>query len=346
MERRAANRVDDESLDLALGIDVGGTAIKAGLVDPAGDIRHLVRASTPSGRVKAADVLSRIVEAAREVCSTLQGDCTPVGTAISTPAFAVGPDWSQLLCSNIPALEGVPLREPMVAAFGDNTVWEYDTHAACLAELRYGRATGYQRVLYIGIGTGVSCAVSIDGDFVRHTFGTCGNTGHIIVSSAASRKCTCGGTGCLEAILSGWALRQAALRAADSGYSPYLRQLQHSRGSLEAVDVSRAAGQRDEAALRIIHEAGRALGQAAATLLHIYSPDVIVVGGGVSAAGDLLLEPAREEVKALASPALLQRLKAFERGVMGSDAGVIGLGTLVFDKITGSGSRGHRRPPL
>ena len=71
-----------------------------------------------------------------------------------------------------------------------------------------------------------------------------------------------------------------------------------------------------------------------------------MVGGGVSAAGDLLLEPAREEVKALASPALLQRLKAFERGVMGSDAGVIGLGTLVFDKITGSGSRGHRRPPL
>ena len=76
----------------------------------------------------------------------------------------------------------------MVAAFGPNTFWEYDTHAACLAEMRYGRATGYERVLYIGIGTGISCAVSIDGDFVRHTFGTCGNTGHIIVSSAAQQK--------------------------------------------------------------------------------------------------------------------------------------------------------------
>ena len=309
--------------------------MKAGLVDAAGDIRHLVRVPTPSGRVKAADVLSRIVDAAREVCSTLPVDSKPVGTALSTPAFAIGPKWSQLLCSNIPALEGVPLREPMVAAFGDNTFWEYDTHAACLAELRYGRATGYQRVLYIGIGTGISCAVSIDGDFVRHTFGTCGNTGHIIVSSAANRKCTCGGTGCLEAILSGWALRQSALSAAESGDSPYLRQLQHSRGSLEAADVSRAAGQGDEAALRIIEEAGRALGQAAATLLHIYSPDVIVVGGGVSAAGELLLQPARGEVKALASPALLQRLRAFERGVMGSDAGVVGLGSVVFDKMTG-----------
>ena len=88
-----------------------------------------------------------------------------------------------------------------------------------------------------------------------------------------------------------------------------------------------------------MEEAGRALGQAVATLMHIYSPDVIVVGGGVSAAGELLLQPARDEVNALASPALLQRLRAFEGGVMGSDAGVIGLGSLVFDKITGSGSR-------
>lgn len=324
---------------MALAIDVGGTAIKAGLVGANGNIQHLVRAPTPSGRVKAVDVTNRIVEAAREVCSALQGNSHPVGTAISTPGFAVGPEWSQLLCSNIPALEGVPLRRPMVAAFGPDTFWEYDTHAACIAEMRYGRATGYERVLYIGIGTGTSCAVSIDGAFVRHTFGTCGNTGHIIVSSGARRKCTCGGTGCLEATLSGWALKQAALSAAEAGTSPYLRHLLRSSGSLGAVDVSCAARQGDRVALTIMEEAGRALGQAVATLMHIYSPDVIVVGGGVSAAGELFLQPARDEVNALASPALLQRLRAFEAGVMGSDAGVIGLGSLVFEQITKSGSR-------
>ncbi len=340
--RRAANKVDDPSLSAALAVDVGGTTIKAGLVGADGNIQHLVRAPTPSGRVKAADVIDRIVEAAREACSALPRGSQPVGAGISTPAFAVGPDWCQLLCSNIPCLEGVPLRGPMVAAFGPNTFWEYDTHAACLAEMRYGRAAGCERVLYVGIGTGTSCAVSIDGQFVRHTFGTCGNTGHIIVSSGSNRKCTCGGTGCLEAVLSGWALKRAALSAADAGGSPYLRHLLRDSGSLEAIDVWRAADQGDPAALTILEEAGKALGQALATLMHIYSPDVIVVGGGVSAAGELLLQPARDEVNALASPTLLQRLRAIEAGVMGSDAGVIGLGSLVFDEIANPGSRGPR----
>ena len=91
--------------------------------------------------------------------------------------------------------------------------------------------------------------------------------------------------------------------------------------------------------MTILEEAGKALGQALATLMHIYAPDVIVVGGGVSAAGELLLQPARDEVNALASPTLLHRLRAIEGGVVGSDAGVIGLGSLVFDKIAKPGSR-------
>ena len=334
-----ASKAGDPSAGVALAIDLGGTAVKAGLVGADGNIRHLVRAPTPSGRVEAADVIDRIVQAARDVCSALPVGRQPVGTGISTPAFAVGPDWCQLLCSNIPCLEGVRLRGPMVAAFGPNTFWEYDTHAACLAEMRYGRATGYERVLYIGIGTGTSSAVSIEGHFVRHTFGTCGNTGHIIVSAGADRKCSCGGTGCLEATLSGWALKRAALSAAETGSSPYLRQLLSGGRPLEAIDISRAAGQGDRAALAILEEAGKALGQAIATLIHIYSPDVIVVGGGVSAAGDLLLQPARDEVNVVTSPTLLQRLRAIESGVMGSDAGVIGLGSLVFDEIANPGSR-------
>ena len=193
-------------------------------------------------------------------------------------------------------------------------------------------------MLYVGIGTGISCGIAVDGALVGHTFGTCGNVGHVIVEHETPLACTCGGSGCLESIVSGWAFREAALRAARCGDSQELAGLYHQRGDLSAADLSSAARNGDSASAAILARAGRALGSALASWIHIYFPDAIFFGGGVSGAGELLLEPARESMDSLVSPTCLRRVQVFERGVMGADAGVIGAASSVFHRIAKEGT--------
>jgi glucokinase len=324
---------------VALGIDVGGTEIKAGLVNDLGQVLHLVRRPTPTGAVAAKDVVEQIRKTAELARAVTTGTSEKVeGVGITTPAFSTGAEWVQLLSSNIPVFEGFPLYRAVSPIFGPSVVWEYDTHAALLAEMRFGRAGNYARVLYVGIGTGVSCGIAIDGELVRHTFGTCGNAGHVIVDHEAPYPCTCGGSGCLESVVSGWAMREAALRAATSGDSRQLAETYRQRGDLSAADLSRAARNGDNASAAIFARAGRALGSALASWIHIYFPDAIFFGGGVSGAGELLLEPARATMDSLASPTSLKRVKVFEPGLMGADAGVIGAASSVFHRITEEGA--------
>lgn len=316
---------------LAIGIDVGGTQIKAGLVSELGQVVHLVRIPTPTGAIAAEDVIEQIRRAGIMVRSGLSETAPRVeGVGITTPAFSVGPEWVQLLSSNIPVFEGLALREAMSEVFGPSVLWEYDTHAALLAEMRFGPAGAYERVLYVGIGTGVSCGVAVSGELVSHSFATCGNTGHVIVDPQGTRACTCGGRGCLETVLSGWALREAGIEAVTSGKSPYLAELYRKHGELNASDVSAAARHGDASARGVLESAGQSLGVALATLVHIYLPEAIFVGGGVAGAGNLLLDPARETMERLVSPTCLQRLQVFRVGVMGPDAGVIGAASSVL----------------
>ena len=322
---------------VALGIDVGGTEIKAGLVNDHGQVLHLVRYATPAG-ASADGVIAEMGRAAHEARAGLADDLQVEGVGITTPAFSLGPEWVQLLSSNIPAFEGIPLRQALTEVFGPSLVWEYDTHAALLAEMRFGPAGAYERVLYVGLGTGVSCGVAVSGELVGHWHGTCGNVGHVIVDPVRGRPCTCGGRGCLESVLGGWALRDAALEIAASGESRQLAEVYDERGDLGAADLAVAAEAGDPAASEVWKRAGQALGVALASWVHIYLPDAVFVGGGVSGAGELLLGPARETMSALASPTCLERVQTVERGVMGRDAGVIGVASSVFHRASDAGT--------
>ena len=129
---------------MALGIDVGGTEIKAGLVNDLGHVLHLVRRPTPSGTVTADEVVDQIRATAALARAGTPGTMQDLdGVGITTPAFSTGPEWIQVLSSNIPAFEGFPLYRAVSSIFGPSVVWEYDTHAALLAEMRFGRAGNF-----------------------------------------------------------------------------------------------------------------------------------------------------------------------------------------------------------
>lgn len=316
---------------LAVGIDLGGSQIKAGVVDDRGRLLHLARVPTPAAAASPGEVIEQIRVAAELVRGQLPaGAPPPEGVGVTTPAFSLGRDWVQLLSSNIPSLEGFPLRPALQDLFGPAVVWEYDTNAAMLAEMRFGRAAAYQRVLYAGVGTGVSFAVAVGRRLVDHSFGTTGNSGHVIVEPDGADQCTCGGRGCLEALLSGWALRAAALEAARSGKSPRLAARLEDAGDLAALDLAEAAREGDQQAVAVFERAAAGLGVALATLVHLYLPEAIFLGGGLAGAADLLWEGVRDSLRRLASPACLKGLKTLEVGVIGPEAGVIGVASSVL----------------
>jgi glucokinase len=316
---------------VAIGVDVGGTAIKAALVGADGHVLKTERVSTPRDGATTDEIVGSMIEVADRLRSAAADlDAAVEGVGFGVPNYSIGPDWVQTLCSNMPALEGFALYPPLRDALGSAIACELDTHAATLAEVRFGAAAGCERVLNMVIGTGISCGVVIDGRLLRYSYGTSGDTGHVVVDPSGGRACTCGGRGCLEAIASGRAIREMARHAARTDASTLLATLRSSPELLEASDVGEAARRGDETAASIIAEAGVAIGVALTSLIHVFRPHIVLLGGGVAEAGELLLEPARRTIERLASPFYLDQLEGVRRAALGSDAGAIGAATLVL----------------
>jgi glucokinase len=316
---------------LAVGIDVGGTSIKSGLIDESGRVLYRSRLQTPPRSSSAQAIVDTIIESGIKARAAAERVGVAIGgVGLGLPEYSLGPDWIQRQCSNIPALEGVALYPPLRSAFGPSIVCDLDTQAATLAELRFGAGTGYERLIFMGVGTGISCGIVVDGQLLRHTFGTSGDTGHLIVDPAGTKPCTCGGRGCLETFTSARAIREAGLEAAASGSSAALATVYQERGDLGADDITEAARRGDPTARGILERAGHALGVALTSLMHIYLPHAILVGGGVSGAGDLLLEPARQAIRQLAAAFYAEQLRELRVAAFGPEAGMIGAAALVF----------------
>ena len=180
------------------------------------------------------------------------------------------------------------------------------------------------------IGTGISCGVVVDGTLLRHTLNTSGDTGHVIVDPDGATACVCGGHGCLDALASAGAIRAVGLEAARTGASPMLGQIYAQVGDIAAHDVTAAASRGDAVATAILNRVGHLLGVALTSLMHIYLPNVILIGGGVSAAGDLLLEPARRTIDHLAASYFRAQLSELRIAALGADAGIVGAASLML----------------
>ncbi len=291
------------SLDLVLGVDVGGTAIKAGAVDRRGRIVAKREVATPAGGPKA--VVARVAEVARELQQEA-GRARAVGVGWPTP---LDPERGVVLFDNKLGSAGVNVAGLVAKATGLRACIENDANAAALAEYLYGAAKGAGSVVLLTLGTGVGGGIVLGGDVWHGRDGAAGEVGHVKVHPGGRRCLFCGRRGCLEA----YAGAQAILRR-------YRGAGKKAEGMKDVVDAARRG---ERLAVKIVSEMAEMIGMAVADLANVLNPEIVVIGGGVARAGDILFRPIREAVAREALPNISKGLRIVP-AKLGNDAGLLG----------------------
>jgi glucokinase len=272
---------------LTVGVDVGGTKIAAGVVDGDGRVVAETQRATPAQ--DADKVRETIIDVVRELLA--EHDAAALG--IAAAGFVDAARATVMFAPNL-AWRDEPLRDELQDRTGLAVVVENDANATGWAEARFGAGRGYRHVLALTVGTGLGGGVVQDGRVLRGEFGAAAEVGHVVMVPGG-RPCPCGLFGCLEQYASGGALTRRAREVAAA--SPVLAHdlLGRAGGTLDGITgrmVTAAAHAGDVLALQVFDEVGDWLGLGVAQLAAVYDPGVVVVGGGVAAAGDILLRPA------------------------------------------------------
>ena len=309
---------------LAIGVDVGGTKVAAGVVDDDGVVLARARRPTPSGSTEhIEDVISDIVQELR----SSYGDVVAVGIGA---AGWVSADRGTVVYAPNLAWRDEPLRERVSRRVEVAVVVENDANAAAWAEHRFGAARGVADVVLVTSGTGIGTGLVLAGALYRGGYGMAGEAGHMTVVPNGL-PCGCGQRGCWEQYASGNALVRLAQRRAAGSPDRAALLLELAGGdptAITGVMVTDAAQRGDEVARACFDEVGRALGAGLADLAAVLDPAMFVVGGGVADAGDLLIAPARAVYAEHLAGAFHRPVAPIEAAVLGNDAGLVGAADL------------------
>ncbi len=308
-----------------LGIDVGGTKVLAGAVDESGMVHEVVRLLTPH-RSKAPAVVEDTIAEAVTILRT-RYDVAAVGVGA---AGFVDRSGERVLFAPHLSWRDEPLRKHLQERLGLPVLVDNDANATAWAELRFGAAQGRRDVLCITLGTGIGGALVVDGLVFRGANGLAGEFGHMQVVPGG-RRCECGNRGCWEQYSSGNALVREAreLVGTESPLAARLRELVAGDADLiTGAFVTQAAREGDRAAEEILRAVGTWLGTGLAGLVAGFDPELVVVGGGVSDAGDLLLEPAREALARNLTGRGHRPVPPVVAARLGASAGMIGAADL------------------
>jgi glucokinase len=303
-----------------VGVDLGGTKLLAAAVGRDLGVHH--RALRASIGIPQADLLDLCVDAVEEARATAPGDVLGVGFGI--PVMMDLQRGMAMMAVNL-AIEDVRFRDVMEERLGLPVWVDNDANMAALAEHREGAAQGTSEAVVLTIGTGVGGGLILRGELYHGAVGGGAELGHMVVDLDGPRcQGNCPNHGCLEAVASGTALaREAKAIAARRGDSALGRAAAEGR-EIGGALVTELAHDGDAAAVEAIEIVGRKLGVGLANFTNVFNPEVIVVGGGVIAAGDFLLGPAREELAIRALPPLRDRVEvvparfAHEAGMLGA----------------------------
>jgi glucokinase len=316
-----------------LALDIGGTKLAVAVVTADGSAHGLV--VEPTRREDGwREVTRRLFDMGRRAVERAKaGEPQAVGIACGGPLEAPS---GLLLCPpHLPGWIDVPIGPLAADAFGVPFVLQNDATVAAIAEYRFGAGRGTSTMLYLTVSTGVGGGAIINGSPHRGAAGNGGEFGHITVHRGG-RLCSCGRRGCVEAYASGTSIAQRAREALAGGASSTMAALP----TLTAADVSAAAAAGDPLAVLVWTETVDLLGAAVTDLVNVFEPDLVILGGGVTRSGAMLIDPIRDLVGREAMPPAA-RAAGVVRAELGDLVSVVGAGTIGHDLLAGGDPAGE-----
>lgn len=316
--------------DVAIGFDIGGTKIAAGVVDRSGKVLHRLRVATPdvSATENTLAVVARVAGELREVWPGI------VAVGIGIAGMVDWPEGYVRWAPNSP-YEDLHLRRDLMRETRLPVAVDNDANVAALGEARFGAAMSCSNLVALTIGTGIGGGVLVADQVVRGATGIAAEVGHMVLApSRTSPVCGCGGLGCFEAMASGTALTRMASEQALAEPGGAIARLGSSRGRVDGEIVEQAARAGDEAALAILDSVGFWLGLGLANVTTLFDPELVVLAGGV-------VDNAYDLLEASIQTAYMDHLFAstkrkivplIVRAKLGPDTGVVGAAALAFDE--------------
>lgn len=316
-----------------MGVDLGGTTTICAVVSATGQVVAAQEAPTPAQEGGAATVAAALRTAERAASSVGQGaSVSVVGVALPGP---VDFDQGELRSDpgNIPGLKAEPLRQRFQEQFGVAAVLENDVNAACYGEWRFGAGRGSKVLACVTLGTGVGGAIMIDGRLHRGAGYYAGEVGHIILQAGGPR-CWCGGPGCFEALVgTAGIVRLVRQAAADHADSLLAAQADLRDEAAVVRGLFAAAEQGDEVAVAVVDQIAWYVALGLGSLMHVLDPDRLLIGGGVTAAGETFFGPLHRHLEAEHLRRPWCRTEVMPTA-LGSQSGVVGAAALALDTFT------------
>jgi len=313
--------------EMVLACDLGGTNLRMAAVNADGKILHFLKVETPKAE-RADEIVRVIVEAANDCRAAVKHLGKVRALAAAVPATLNAAEGIILKAPNIPALNEFRFSSAVSNELNLPVILENDAIAAAIGEQAFGAAKGFQNAVVVTLGTGVGGGIIINGNILRGIDGTAGEIGHICVEQFGA-PCGCGSRGCVEQYSSAMAI----VRLAGELANQYPNSVLKNKPGLTSFDVYQAGIEGDELALEVFRQMGFYLGSALADLVNILNPEVIVIGGGASAAWDLFIHHVRQQVRQHAFREPAERAKIVRASIDNDAAGILGAGKLAFDWI-------------
>jgi glucokinase len=305
-----------------LGIDLGGTNIKSGVVDDTG--RACRSVSLPTEAERGAETgLKTLAEAGRRAVEVSGLDWSQIrAVGLGSPGTMDIPGGTLIEPPNLPGWDNLPIRDLLGKALGKPTVLQNDANAAAYGEYWAGAGRGVESLVMFTLGTGIGGGIIDHGRIIegRHSHGA--ECGHIIIQMENARQCSCGHYGHLEAYASATSLVKRAVEALERGEPSCLRENQ-LQDTLSARTIDLAAQAGDPLGVRLMRETARYLAVGAVSLMHTIDPDLILFGGGMIAAGQTFLDDILADIRDMAFPIPAAKVRV-QYAELGGDAGFIG----------------------